>query len=61
MDEDGYFYITDRKKELIIVGGFNVFPREIDELISLHPKVKEGITSASPTSAKGSASRCLSS
>ena len=57
MDEDGYFYITDRKKELIIVGGFNVFPREIDELIYQHPKVKEGITSASLTSARESVSR----
>ena len=44
MDEEGYFYITDRKKDLIITGGFNVFPREIDELIYRHPKVKEGIT-----------------
>jgi long-chain acyl-CoA synthetase len=44
MDGDGYFYITDRKKELIIVSGFNVFPREIDELIYQHPKVKEGVT-----------------
>jgi long-chain acyl-CoA synthetase len=44
VDEDGYFYITDRKKDLIIVSGFNVFPREIDELIYQHPKVKEGIT-----------------
>jgi long-chain acyl-CoA synthetase len=43
MDEDGYFYITDRKKDLIIIGGFNVFPREIDELIYRHPKVREGI------------------
>ena len=50
MDEDGYFYITDRKKELIIVGGFNVFPREIDELIYQHPKVKEGITVGHPRS-----------
>jgi len=48
MDEDGYFYITDRKKDLIIVGGFNVFPREIDELIYKHPKVKEGITVGVP-------------
>ncbi len=48
MDEDGYFYITDRKKDLIIVGGFNVFPREIDELIYRHPKVKEGITVGVP-------------
>lgn len=48
MDEDGYFYITDRKKDLIIVGGFNVFPREIDELICAHPKVNEGIVVGLP-------------
>ena len=53
MDEDGYFYITDRKKELIIVGGFNVFPREIDELIYQHPKVKEGICVGLPDPYKG--------
>jgi long-chain acyl-CoA synthetase len=53
VDEDGYFYITDRKKELIIVGGFNVFPREVDELIYQHPKVKEGITVGIPDECKG--------
>ncbi len=53
MDADGYFYITDRKKELIIVGGFNVFPREIDELIYQHPKVKEGIALGIPDLYKG--------
>jgi long-chain acyl-CoA synthetase len=53
MDEDGYFYITDRKKELIIVGGFNVFPREIDEVICQHPKVKEGIAVGIPDECKG--------
>ena len=53
MDEDGYFYITDRKKDLIIVGGFNVFPREIDELLYKHPKVKEGITVGVPDEYKG--------
>lgn len=53
MDEDGYFYITDRKKELIIVGGFNVFPREIDEVVSLHPKVKEGAAVGIPDERKG--------
>jgi len=41
MDAEGYFTITDRKKELIIVGGFNVFPREVDEVLALHPKVQE--------------------
>ena len=51
--EDGYFYITDRKKDLIIVGGFNVFPREIDELIYQHPKVKEGISVGIPDPRKG--------
>jgi long-chain acyl-CoA synthetase len=53
VDGDGYFYITDRKKELIIVGGFNVFPREIDELIYQHRKVKEGITVGIPDPRKG--------
>jgi long-chain acyl-CoA synthetase len=53
VDEDGYFYITDRKKDLIIVGGFNVFPREIDELIYQHSKVKEGISVGIPDPRKG--------
>ncbi len=53
MDEEGYFYITDRKKDLIIVGGFNVFPREIDEILYKHPKVKEGITVGVPDEFKG--------
>ena len=48
MDEDGYFYITDRKKNLIIVGGFNVFPREIEEVLYQHPKVKEGVAVGIP-------------
>lgn len=41
MDEDGYFYLIDRKKELIKVGGLQVWPREVEEVIALHPKVKE--------------------
>lgn len=41
MDEDGYFYIVDRKKELIKPGGYQVWPREIEEVIITHPKVKE--------------------
>ncbi len=53
MDEEGYFYITDRKKDLIIVGGFNVFPREIDEILYKHPKVKEGITVGVPDEFRG--------
>jgi long-chain acyl-CoA synthetase len=41
VDEDGYFWIVDRKKELIIRGGFNVYPREIEEVIYQHPAVRE--------------------
>jgi long-chain acyl-CoA synthetase len=41
MDEDGFFYIADRKKDLILVGGYNVFPREVEEVLYEHPKVQE--------------------
>ena len=41
MDEDGYFYIVDRKKELIKPGGYQVWPREVEEVVSAHPKVLE--------------------
>jgi long-chain acyl-CoA synthetase len=40
-DEDGYFYVVDRKKELIIRGGYNVYPREIEEVLYEHPAVRE--------------------
>ena len=41
VDEDGYFYVVDRKKELIIRGGYNVYPREIEEVLYEHPAVRE--------------------
>ena len=41
MDDDGYFYIVDRKKDLIIRGGYNVYPREIEEVLYEHPAVSE--------------------
>jgi long-chain acyl-CoA synthetase len=41
MDADGYFFIEDRKKDMVIIGGFKVFPREIEEVLYRHPKVKE--------------------
>ncbi len=41
VDEDGYFYIVDRKKDLIIRGGFNVYPREIEEVLYEQPAVAE--------------------
>lgn len=41
MDEDGYFYIVDRKKDLIITGGFNVYPKEVEDVLYRHPAVAE--------------------
>ena len=41
VDDDGYFFIVDRKKDLIIRGGFNVYPREIEEVLYEHPAVRE--------------------
>jgi long-chain acyl-CoA synthetase len=41
MDEDGFFRIVDRKKEMILVSGFNVYPNEVEDVISGHPKVLE--------------------
>ncbi|MFG2576297.1 long-chain fatty acid--CoA ligase [Streptomyces sp. NPDC048481] len=41
VDEDGYYYIVDRKKDLIIRGGFNVYPREVEEVLYEHPAVAE--------------------
>jgi len=43
-DEDGFLFIVDRKKDMIIAGGFNIYPREIDEVLSRHPKIEEAIT-----------------
>lgn len=40
-DTDGYIYVTDRKRDLIITGGFNVFPLEVEEVLSSHPAVRE--------------------
>ncbi|NLV97485.1 MAG: long-chain fatty acid--CoA ligase [Desulfovibrionales bacterium] len=44
MDEEGYFFIVDRKKDIIISGGYNVYPREIDEVLHEHPAVKEAVS-----------------
>ena len=40
-DEDGFIYIVDRKKDMVITGGVNVFPREIEELLFTHPAVSD--------------------
>ncbi|MDC3413740.1 fatty acid--CoA ligase family protein [Aquibacillus sp. 3ASR75-11] len=41
MDDDGYFYIVDRKKDMILVGGYNVYPREVEEVLYSHPDISE--------------------
>ena len=41
MDEEGYFYIVDRKKDIVIVGGYNVYPREVEEVLFAHPEIVE--------------------
>lgn len=53
MDEDGYFTIVDRIKDLIIVGGFNVFPREVEEVLLQHPAVQEGVVIGVPDAYAG--------
>jgi long-chain acyl-CoA synthetase len=52
-DEDGYFYIVDRKKDLIIRGGMNIYPREIEEVLYTHPKVLEAAVVGIPDELRG--------
>jgi len=53
MDSDGYITIVDRKKDLVIVSGFNVFPSEIDEVLHQHPAVAEAVAVGLPHPVKG--------
>jgi len=53
MDKDGYIYIVDRKKEMIIRGGYNVYPREIEEILYTHPDVVEAAVLGIPDSDLG--------
>jgi len=59
MDEDGYFYLVDRKKDLIISGGFNVYPRAIEEAIYEHPAVAEVIVVGVPDAYRGEAAKAF--
>ena len=52
-DEDGYFYIVDRKKDMIIAGGFNIYPREVEEVLFECPKIKEAAVIGVPDSYRG--------
>ncbi len=53
MDEDGYFYIQDIKKDMIIAGGFNIYPKDIDQILLEHPKVAEAIAVGIPDKFRG--------
>ena len=55
MNEDGYFKIVDRKKDMILVSGFNVFPNEIEDVIAMHPKVQEVAAIGLPDEKSGEA------
>ena len=59
MDEDGYFYLVDRKKDMIISGGFNVYPRTIEEAIYEHPAVAEVSVIAVPDDYRGEAAKAF--
>lgn len=53
MDEQGYFYIVDRKKDMILVSGFNVYPREVEEILYTHPAILECAVIGIPDSYQG--------
>lgn len=53
MDEEGYFYIEDRKKDLIIAGGYNIYPREVEEVLMTHPAVQEVAVVGVPHPSRG--------
>jgi len=52
-DADGYFYIVDRKKDMIICGGYNIYPREVEEVLYAHPQIFEAVVVGIPDKDKG--------
>jgi len=52
-DAEGYFYIVDRLKDIIIASGFNIVPREVEEVLFLHPKVQEAVVIGVPDKFRG--------
>jgi long-chain acyl-CoA synthetase len=53
MDEDGFFYVVDRRKEMIDASGFKVFPREVEEILLMHPAVSEAVVAGVPDAYRG--------
>ena len=60
MDERGYVFIEDRKKDMILVSGFNVYPNEVEAVVVTHPGVLEAAAVAQPTSTRAKWLRCSS-
>jgi long-chain acyl-CoA synthetase len=59
MDADGYYYIVDRKTDLILVGGLNVYPREVELVLTSHPAVAEAAVIGIPDPLRGEAPKAL--
>lgn len=59
IDEDGFVFIVDRKKDMIICSGFNVYPRDIDEVLYAHPKVLEACTVGVPDPKRGETAKAF--
>jgi len=52
-DDEGFLFLVDRKKDMVIVGGYNVYPREVDEVLFKHPKIREAATVGKPDARLG--------
>jgi long-chain acyl-CoA synthetase len=59
MDEDGYIYVVDRKKDMIISGGENIYPREVEEVLYMHPAVREAAVVGVPDEKWGESVKAL--
>lgn len=53
MDEEGYFYVVDRKKDMIIAGGYNIYPREVEEVLYEHEGIQEAVVAGIPDPYRG--------
>ncbi|MCL6476902.1 MAG: long-chain-fatty-acid--CoA ligase [Peptococcaceae bacterium] len=58
-DQDGYLYIVDRKKDMLICGGYNIYPREVEEVLYTHPSILEAAVVGIPDPAKGEIPKAL--
>ena len=59
MDEEGCVFIVDRKKDMILTGGFNVYPAEIDRVLAAHPNVALAAVGLQPNAMKGEIAKAM--